>query len=64
MELEEGKYYKLIVQTPVRDLTYTCKIIKINKELHSVSFIDKLGNSKNYNLNFIREWTEINHEDF
>lgn len=64
MVLKEGHYYKLIVQTLTRDLTYTCKIIKINDTLNSIEFVDKFGNIKNYNINFIREWEEVFNENF
>lgn len=64
MVLQEGHYYKLIVQTLIKDLTYTCKILKINSASNSVEFKDKYGNIKNYNINFIREWEELTNENF
>lgn len=66
MELEVGKFYKIVISINGTTLTYRCKVLSINNIF--VSFIDNRKKEYSYNLNFVvsfkptpeleREWND------
>jgi len=56
MNLEIGKFYKIVISVNNNVLTYTCKITAISDTF--VSFIDKFDKEYTYNLNNVVSFEE------
>lgn len=55
--MEVNQTYKIVVDTGVKTLTYTARVILI--ENNFVRFMDKFGKTFNYNLNSVISYEEL-----